>query len=187
VPSTSHSHSQPPAEHTSGLGSRAEPSLVQPSSLAQPKARSDGARENGPGSDGSHDQVSASAFERAATWLSALCAVHCLLVPVASAALPLVGASTGAAFGGTVDHVLNILVVVGGALSALVGYRRHHDLRLSLIMVACVAVYLLGHALESAWYGVALAVVGGLGLAASSFVSARRGHVHHAHEGECAH
>lgn len=127
----------------------------------------------------------ASAFERAATWLSALCAVHCLLVPVASAALPLVGASTGAVLGGTVDHLLNIMVVAGGALSALVGYRRHHDLRLSLTMVACIAVYLLGHALEAAWYGVALTVVAGLGLAISSFVSARLGHVHQ--HGECAH
>lgn len=133
-------------------------------------------------------QVQPSGFERAATWLSAACAVHCLVVPVASAALPLVGASTGAAFGGAVDHVLSLLVVVGGLLSALFGFRRHHDLRLSLTMVACIALYLLGHALEGAWYGTALAVAGGLGLAASSFVSARLGHTHdHAHSDSCAH
>jgi hypothetical protein len=126
-----------------------------------------------------------SGLERAATWLSALCAVHCLVVPVASAALPLVGASTGAALGGTVEHLLSLLVVLGGGLSAVFGYRRHHDLRLTLSMAGCIVLYLVGHALESSWYGVALAVVGGLGLAASSFLSARLGHVHHAEE--CAH
>ena len=128
-----------------------------------------------------------SGLERAATWLSALCAVHCLVVPVASAALPLVSASTGAALGGTIDHVLSLFVVLGGALSAAFGYRRHRDLRLALSMAGCIAVYLLGHALESAWYGTALAVAGGLGLAVSSFLSARLGHVHHHHAQECAH
>lgn len=133
-------------------------------------------------------EVQPSSLERAATWLSAACAVHCLVVPVASAALPLVGASTGAALGGTVDHALGVLVVVGGLLSALFGYRRHQDLRLSLAMVGCIALYLLGHALEGTWYGTALAVGGGLGLATCSFVSARLGHAHqHQHSDSCAH
>ena len=111
--------------------------------------------------------------------------MHCLVVPVASAALPLVGASTTGAFGDTVDHLLSLLVIVGGALSAVFGYRRHQDLRLTLAMAGCIGVYLMGHAFERAWFGTALAVAGGLGLAASSFFSARLGHVHDAEE--CAH
>lgn len=117
-------------------------------------------------------------LERAAAWLSAACAVHCLLLPLGAALLPLLGVSALGTFGRSADAVLSLLVVVGGMGSALLGFRRHRELRLSLAMVGCVLVYLAGHALEQAWYGRALAIAGGLGLALASFASARLGHTH---------
>lgn len=117
-------------------------------------------------------------LERAAGWLSAACAVHCLLLPLGVTLLPVLGASGLAALEPSVDLALALLVVAGGAGSALLGFRRHRDLRLSLIMVGCVLLYLVGHGLEQAWYGRALAITGGLGLALASFASARLGHTH---------
>jgi hypothetical protein len=124
-------------------------------------------------------------LERAAAWLSAACAVHCLVLPVAAALLPLLGISALGSLGGSAELALGLLVAAGGGASALFGFRRHRDLRLSLIMVACVLVYLAGHGFEQAWYGHALSVAGGLGLALASFTSARLGHAH-AQE-TCAH
>lgn len=127
------------------------------------------------------------AVERAAGFLSAACAVHCLAVPVASAVVPLMGAGNRASelFHG-LDPILSVFVVVGGALSALLGYRRHGDVRLSLIMVMCIALYMAGHLWEGVWYGNMLAVMAGLGLAAASFVSARMSHSH-SHDASCDH
>jgi MerC mercury resistance protein len=125
-------------------------------------------------------------LERAAAWLSAACAVHCLLLPLGAALLPVLGVSAFGSLGRSVDLALLLLVVAGGAGSALLGFRRHRDLRLSLIMAGCVVLYLIGHGLgEQAWYGRALAISGGLGLALASFTSARLGHTHA--PGTCAH
>ena len=130
-------------------------------------------------------------LERAATWLSAACAVHCLLVPVASALVPLVGVGSQASrIDDRYEDWLHLLVVAGGLLSLLVGYRRHREARIAAAMGLGIALYLVGHAAEQAWYGVAISVIGGLGLAAASFWSARRGHAlshEHAHGEHCAH
>ena len=126
-----------------------------------------------------------SGLERTATWLSAACAVHCLLVPVASALVPLVGASGRASLlEGRYEDWMHVAVVGFGLLSLLIGYRRHREARIAAAMGLGLLVYLAGHAVEGAWYGVLVSVLGGLGLAAASFWSARRGHLHHAH---CAH
>ena len=126
-------------------------------------------------------------LERAATWLSAACAVHCLLVPVASALVPLVGVSGEASrLDDRYEDWLHVLVVAGGLLSLLVGYRRHREARIAAAMALGMALYLAGHAAERAWYGVVISVIGGLGLAAASFWSARRGHAH-AHGEHCQH
>jgi hypothetical protein len=127
----------------------------------------------------------ASSLERVATWLSAACAVHCLLVPVASALVPLVGVSSQAAmFDERYEDWLHVFVVAGGLLSLLVGYRRHGEARIAGAMALGMVLYLAGHAVEGAWYGVLVSVIGGLGLAAASFWSARRGH---AHDEACEH
>jgi hypothetical protein len=129
----------------------------------------------------------ARALERAATWISAACAVHCMLVPVASALVPLVGVGSQAShLNERYEDWLHLLVVAGGLLSLLVGYRRHREARIAAAMGLGIALYLVGHAAEQAWYGMLISVAGGLGLAAASFWSARRGHAH-AHGEHCAH
>jgi hypothetical protein len=136
-----------------------------------------------PGQVGSPARV----LERTATWLSAACAVHCLLVPVASALVPLVGVSSDASrLDERYEDWLHVLVVAGGLLSLLVGYRRHREARIAGAMALGMALYLVGHATEQAWYGVVISVIGGLGLAAASFWNARRGHAH-AHGEHCQH
>jgi len=115
--------------------------------------------------------------------LSAACAVHGLLTPLAIAALPLVG-SSGFVLGGATEQWLSTLVLVSGTASLVLGYRRHRDGRIAALISACLVVYLIGHAHEAAWYGTALSVFAGLGLAAASFWSARLGHMHGA---QCAH
>lgn len=128
-------------------------------------------------------------LERAASWLSLACAVHCLVMPLALGALPLLGASAWQ-LDASIDHTLSVLVIVGAVAGSLWGYRRHHQLRLVLASALGLAVYLLGHALEPQWYGVFAVVLGALVLAVSAFFSARLGHAHvHPHHSDapCAH
>lgn len=120
-------------------------------------------------------------FERVATWLSAACAVHCLLVPVASAVLPLLGASGSAFASGPIEHAFNAVVIVGALLALVVGYRRHRDVRIALAIAVALLVYFAGHALDGQRLGLGLSIVGGLALAGASFWSARLGHAHGAH------
>lgn len=126
----------------------------------------------------------AARLERAATWLSLACAAHCLLMPAVIALTPLLGASL-APENPTLELVLNVTVVVSALLGGLWGYRRHRDLRLVLATVAGLVVYLIGHKLEGSTPGLALAVLGAVLLASSSFLSARLQHAaehpHHAH------
>jgi hypothetical protein len=122
-------------------------------------------------------------LERVTGILSAACAIHCLLMPLVVALLPLVGTS-GVVLSGTTELLLSLLVLGSGSASLVLGYRRHRDLRIASLISTCLVLYLIGHAHESAWYGTALAVVAGLGLAGASFWSARLGHLHSA---ECAH
>ncbi|MET0340894.1 MAG: MerC domain-containing protein [Polyangiales bacterium] len=123
-------------------------------------------------------------LERAATWLSLACAAHCLLMPVAMTLMPLLGASL-APENPTLELVLNVIVVASALLGGWWGYRRHRDARVVLATVVGLAVYLVGHGLEGSTPGLALAVLGALVLASSSFLSARLQHAaehpHHAH------
>lgn len=131
----------------------------------------------------------ASHFERAASWLSLACAVHCLVMPAALAVLPLLGAASFRLDDG-IDHALNALVFVSATAGAAWGYRRHHDGRFVAATALGLVVYLAGHALEPSWYGVTTGVLGALVLATSSFLGARVGHaaVHpHGVNASCSH
>ncbi|HKU36606.1 MAG TPA: MerC domain-containing protein, partial [Polyangiales bacterium] len=130
------------------------------------------------------ERASERALERAATWLSLACAVHCLVMPLAMGVLPLLGASQVSDLSPGVELLLSVLVVGTASIGVFWGYRRHRDARIVTATGIGVAAYLLGHLFEDSWPGVALAVVGALVLAASSFLSARLSHVHDPH---CAH
>ncbi len=137
----------------------------------------------------SHERPDASPIERAASWLSLACAVHCLVMPAALALLPLLGASSFQLDEG-IDHALNALVIVSAIAGVLWGYRRHHDARFIVATAFGLVVYLVGHAFEPRWYGVTAAVIGALVLASSSFFGTRFGHAavhpHHANA-PCSH
>jgi hypothetical protein len=125
-------------------------------------------------------------LERAATWLSLACAVHCLLMPLAISAMPLLGASGRLAdLGPGTEMGLSVLVVASAGAGIIWGYRRHRDARVVLATGAGLLIYLVGHAYEDSWPGMVLAVLGALTLAASSFLSTRLSHVHDA--AHCVH
>ncbi|HEY6880750.1 MAG TPA: MerC domain-containing protein [Polyangiales bacterium] len=134
-------------------------------------------------------QAAASPVERAASWLSLLCAVHCLVMPLLLGALPLLGASSSLQIDGALDHALNALVIVSALAGAAWGYRRHHDGRFVMSTMLGLAAYLMGHAWEAHWYGILAAVAGALVLAGSSFLGARLGHqaVHTHADASCSH
>jgi hypothetical protein len=120
-----------------------------------------------------------------ATWLSLACAVHCLVFPIALSVLPLYSAAGFFAFGPSTELALTVMVVVSSVAGVAWGYRRHSDARVLYATATGLAVYLAGHTLEPAWFGTALAIVGALTLAASSFASARLSH--HVNHASCAH
>ncbi len=122
-------------------------------------------------------------LERVATWLSLACAVHCLVMPIALSALPLLGSSGFTRVGSSADLLLTLLVVASALAGSAWGYRRHRDSRIVIGTGVGLATYLLGHLFERAWYGVGLAVAGALVLAASSFISARLSHA----DADCVH
>jgi xanthine/uracil permease len=138
----------------------------------------------------SHESTrDASPIERAASWLSLACAVHCLVMPAALALLPLLGTSSFQ-LDERIDHMLSALVFVSAIAGAIWGYRRHRDARFFAATALGLVCYLAGHALEPRWYGVAAAILGALVLATSSFLGARLGHaaVHPHHAGaSCSH
>ncbi len=80
----------------------------------------------------------ASALDVSAVGLSSLCLVHCLLLPVASAALPLAGALAEA------EWVHRVLVLMALPITAF-AIMRHRDapMRLVFIAPACLGLSLL--------------------------------------------
>jgi hypothetical protein len=126
-------------------------------------------------------------LERAATWLSLVCAVHCLAVPAMAAGLPLAGASAGLIHHPLIELGLFVLVVAGASFTAFWGFKRHRDARILGALLFGLALYGLGHLLEP-WVGSALNIAGALVLSVASLLSARLSHAHsHDHDETCAH
>lgn len=136
------------------------------------------------GSTSTHD-LEPRKLERAATWLSLACAVHCLVFPLIGGLLPALGASHLVSAGSGLDTVLTLTVMGSVVASGALGFSRHRDLRVLGSMAAGLVLYLLGHALEGQTLGLALSICGALVLASSSFFSARLSqtceHPDHAH------
>jgi len=124
----------------------------------------------------SERRPSASTAERAATWLSLACAVHCLVVPVAMSVMPLLGASGVTDLAPEAELALTLMVVTSAIAGVTWGYRRHRDGRVVLATGVGLAAYLIGHLHEGSWYGLGLGVAGALVLAGSSFLGARLSH-----------
>jgi hypothetical protein len=124
-------------------------------------------------------------LERAATWLSLACAVHCLVFPLLGGLLPALGASHLISADSGLETMLTLGVVGSVAASGALGFSRHRDLRVLLSMVAGLGFYLVGHALEGKPMSLGLSIAGALVLASASFFSARLSqtcaHPDHAH------
>jgi hypothetical protein len=67
-------------------------------------------------------------------------------------------------------------VVASVAVAFVFGFRRHRDLRIAMGVTLGLAIYLSGHALEGTGYGTPVTILGGVLLAAASFVGAKLGH-----------
>jgi hypothetical protein len=120
------------------------------------------------------EQLEPRRLERAATWLSFACAVHCLAVPVIGGVLPALGASQLVRAGSGLDAILSVLVVISVGASAALGYVRHRDNGVLAGMGFGLAIYLTAHALEGTSLHLPLSVLGALVLGGASFVSARQ-------------
>ena len=131
-----------------------------------------------------HAPAAVPGLERAATWLSLACAVHCLLVPLLAAGLPfLAGVSPAVLHHPALELTFVVIVLGGAAFTGFWGFRSHRDARVLGALLAGVVLYVVGHALDG-WAGRALSIGGALLLAAASFTSAR---LTHTHSESCAH
>jgi hypothetical protein len=124
-------------------------------------------------------------LERAASWLSLICAVHCLAMPLLGGVLSALGASHLLGIGGGLDTLLSWLVVGSVAASGTFGFLRHRDARVIGGLGLGLFCYLLGHTLEGGERGalaLGFSILGALVLALSSFLGARLSHsCDHAH------
>lgn len=105
-------------------------------------------------------------------------------MPIAISVMPLLGASGVTQLGPVAENVLTLSVVASALAGVVWGYRRHRDIRVVYATGLGLAAYVVGHApghafgeaLAHSWYGMALAILGALTLAGSSFLSARLSH-----------
>jgi hypothetical protein len=101
---------------------------------------------------------------------SALCAVHCAVVPVLITALPLMG--LGFLADPWVEWWMIILALVIGISSLSLSYLNTHRRILPLIMLAAgFGVIITGHLLITGWLEAVIVPCGGLTIAAAHFVN----------------
>lgn len=125
--------------------------------------------------------------DRFGATISFLCAVHCALLPLVIAALPMLG------LGFLADHRFErIFVVFAGALalsSLLVGFRRHQSFRAFWFLVPGIVLLLSGIVIDVDHAAVGHAVlvsIGGVLVALAHVVNLRLAHVH-VHDECCGH
>ena len=122
-------------------------------------------------------------FDRAAIALSAICIVHCLVVPLLVALLPLAAVALGEA--GHFHGLMLWLVIPSSFIGFYLGYREHSRagfgmlgaVGLGLITVAA----LLGHGQWTSWLEAGISLLGSLILVRAhwiNFQEVRRVHVH---------
>lgn len=118
-------------------------------------------------------------LDRLAITLSGLCVVHCLLLPVAIVALPIL-----TRFGDSHFHLQMLVVVIPVSLFAYsLAYPRHHNKTIVAWGFAGIAIMFFGGTIGHASYGAVadttLTIAGSIILAASHYFNNRlAGHVH---------
>ncbi len=105
-------------------------------------------------------------------WLSAACAIHCLLLPIVVGILPFVGLQVLASEG--VEYAFIGAAVVIALLSALWGLKRHGLLRIAAAFACGIGVVLLGFTIgEESAQGRIVMAIGAVGLIASHRMNRR--------------
>lgn len=90
-------------------------------------------------------------MDRVAIGLSGVCAVHCLITPLALVALPV---AAGAWLGGESFHLWLLLLILPLSTTALtLGCRRHKDMAVMLLGIAGMALLVLAVLLPVEWLG----------------------------------
>lgn len=108
---------------------------------------------------------------------SFLCAVHCALLPLVLAAVPVFGLKIGGVI--DVDQAFAVFATVLGVTTLSLGYRRHRAVRAWAFLLPGIALVWLGSfgPLHDHSVGhVVLMTVGGLALAAAHLVNLRLTH-----------
>lgn len=119
-------------------------------------------------------------LDAAAVSLSALCFVHCLILPVAAAFLPLLGAWAQAEY----VHWLFLAIAAPIALAALSPVFRERPVPWLLPSLAAMGIALLFFGaldIPSHLFGTAFTVMGGMSVASAHLLNWRRRHAGHAH------
>jgi hypothetical protein len=90
-------------------------------------------------------------FDKAAIGLSLVCAVHCLLLPVALAILPILAAST---FTDESFHLWMLVAVLPTSLLALtIGCRHHRNISVMALGLPGLAILTLAALFGHEWFG----------------------------------
>lgn len=89
-------------------------------------------------------------IDRTAIGLSLVCALHCLLLPLAVATLPLLAASAG---DGHFHSLLLVAVLPTSAIAITLGCRRHRDWRVAALCVPGLAIITLAALFGHDWVG----------------------------------
>jgi len=112
-------------------------------------------------------------FDQVSIALSGLCLVHCLLLPVIIAALPLLNQFNASHF-----HMQMLLVVIPVSLFAFaLGFKRHHNQRIIACGIAGIALLAVGGTVAHANYGLVadtlMTIAGSLLLATAHYFNNR--------------
>ena len=122
-------------------------------------------------------------FDRIAIALSAICIVHCLVLPLLVALLPLAVVVFGEA--GHFHELMLWLIVPSSVVGFYLGYREHGRVGIGALgvvgMALITAAALLGHGQWTSWLEAGVSLLGSMVLVGAhwiNFQEVRRVHVH---------
>lgn len=107
--------------------------------------------------------------DKMGVYVSAACAVHCVVLPLLLAAIPTVGSML--LIGEGIELVLAIAAVFLAVACLCWGFRIHRKKRLFLTFAAAAAFILWGQLFAQGWWEVVSVVIGAFGLIGSHLLN----------------